>query len=108
MTMMMIKLMTMMMMILMVKMMMMGEPDPRIVMLGSGSFASLIMIMRMVMMMMMGEPDPRMNHVGVGFPGRLYKKIFISYCDRGGGTRPQHDFGATTPILLFMQKPGLL
>jgi len=33
----MIKLMTMMMMIGMVKMMMMGEPDPRIVMLGSGS-----------------------------------------------------------------------
>ena len=62
-------------------------------MLGSGSPASLTVMMMTVMMMMMGEPDPRMNHVGVGFPRRIYKKIFISYCDRGGGTRPQHDIG---------------
>ena len=65
-------------------------------MLGSGSPASLTVMVMMVMMMLMGEPDPRMSHVGVGFPRRLYKKIFFSYCDRGGGTRPQHDFGRAT------------
>ena len=83
-------------MVVTVKMMMMGEPDPRIIMLGSGSPASLTVMVMMVIMKIMGKPDPRMSHVGVGFPRRLYKKIFFSYCDRGGGTRPQHDFGRAT------------
>ena len=63
-------------------------------MLGSGSPASLTVMLMTVMMMMMGEPDPRMNHVGVGFPRRLYKKIFFLIVTRAGEPDPNLTLGA--------------
>ena len=73
----------------------MGEPDPRRVMLGSGSPTSLIvmvmMVKMMMMVMMMGEPDTLMSHVGVGFPRLLDSDGDDANYEDAGGTRPPHE-----------------